>query len=102
LEIQSIVVTSAAVTDGKMTLTARLHVVGEEAERDDAGKLTGGSEQAHQWDEDWTFWRDPSVDSSASERQRTEMRQSQGGWFIAHKGWIVTAIQRAGADATAG
>jgi predicted lipid-binding transport protein (Tim44 family) len=102
LEIQLVVVTAAAVTDGKMTLTARLHVVGEEAERDDAGKLTGGSEQAHQWDEDWTFWRDPSIDSSATDKQRTEMRQAQGGWFIAHKGWMVTAIERAGSDATAG
>jgi predicted lipid-binding transport protein (Tim44 family) len=102
LEIQTITITSAAVTDGKMTLTVRLHLVGEEAERDDAGKLTSGSEQAHQWDEDWTFWRDSSVESATTDKQRTEMRQSQGGWFIAHKGWMVTAIQRAGADAAAG
>jgi len=102
LEIRTIVITSAAVTDGTLTLTTRLHLVGEEAERDDSFKLVSGSEQAHEWDEDWTFWRDPSVDSSATDRQRTEMRQSQGGWFIAHKGWMVTAIERAGADATGG
>jgi hypothetical protein len=102
LEIQTIVITSAAANDGKLTLTARLHLVSEETDRDDAGKLVGGSEVAHEWDKDWTFWRDPSADSSATDRQHTEVAQSHGGWFIAHQGWVVTAIQRAGNDATAG
>jgi predicted lipid-binding transport protein (Tim44 family) len=100
LEIRTIVITSAAVTDGKMTITVRLHLSSEEEERDDAGKLTSGSEQIHEWDEDWTFWRDPSIDSSATDKQRTELFERDGGWFIAHKGWIVTSIQRAKADAT--
>ena len=100
LEIRTIAITSAVVTDGKLAITVRLHLLSEEEERDDAGKLTSGSEQVHEWDEDWTFWRDPSVDSSATDKQRTEMFEREGGWFIAHKGWIVTSIQRAGADAT--
>jgi predicted lipid-binding transport protein (Tim44 family) len=101
LEIRTIVITAAAVTDGKLAITVRLHLSSEEEERDDAGKLTAGSEQIHEWDDDWTFWRDPTVDSSATDKQRTEMFEREGGWFIAHKGWIVTSIQRANVDATA-
>jgi len=96
LEIRSAVITSAQVVDGKLNVVARLHLwVGSNAPTD-------AVEKGNEWDEDWTFWRDPTIDGSASDRDHATRREAEGAWMFAHNGWIVTSIQRDGADAAAG
>jgi predicted lipid-binding transport protein (Tim44 family) len=96
LEIRSAVITSGQVTAGKLTVVARLHLwVGSTAP-------TEGVEAGTEWDEDWTFWRDPTIDASATDRDHATRREADGAWMFAHNGWIVTSITRDGADAAAG
>jgi len=96
LEIKSAVITNAQVTDGKLVIVARLHLwVGSTAPSE-------AVEKGNEWDEDWTFWRDPTIDASATDRDHATRREAEGAWMFAHNGWIVTSIQRDGADAAAG
>jgi predicted lipid-binding transport protein (Tim44 family) len=96
LEIRTAAITGGQVTDGKLTLTVRLHLwVG-------SANPTEAVEAGTEWDEDWTFWRDPTIDSSATDRDHALRREADGFWMFAHKGWIVTSIQRDGADVAAG
>ena len=42
--------------------------------------------------QDWTFERDPSVDTSADDEQH---EVADGGWLVAHRGWRLTGIAAA-------
>jgi hypothetical protein len=42
--------------------------------------------------QDWTFERDPSVDTSAEDEQH---EVADGGWLVAHRGWRLTGIAAA-------
>jgi predicted lipid-binding transport protein (Tim44 family) len=97
LEIKTAVITGGQVADGKLTVTVRLHLwVGS------TDLTTTGVEKGTEWDEDWTFWRDPMIDPTATDRDHALRLLADGFWMFAHKGWIVTSIQRDGADAAAG
>ena len=65
LEIRSAAIESAAVADKKMTVVVRFHLEAEEADVDEVGKVVAGDYTEREWDENWTFWRDASVDASA-------------------------------------
>jgi predicted lipid-binding transport protein (Tim44 family) len=97
LEIQSALITSTNVAEGKLTIVVRFHLWSEEIDRDDEGHVVAGDTSAREWDEDWTFWRDPSDDSAAVDQALTDEPIDAGGWMVAHQGWIVTAIDRVGA-----
>jgi predicted lipid-binding transport protein (Tim44 family) len=94
IEIRSAVITSATATDGKLTVGVRFHVTSAEYDLDREAKVIGGDETAKAWDEDWTFWRDPTIDPTATDRDHAYRREAAGGWLFAHNGWIVTAIAR--------
>jgi predicted lipid-binding transport protein (Tim44 family) len=94
VEIQSAVITSAAVTDGKISIVVRMHLVGKEEDLDENANVVAIDEQYKQWDEEWTFTRDPNVDESAEDARHALLREEDGGWDFAHKGWNVTAIAR--------
>ena len=97
LWIKDAKITGGSVADGKLTVVVQFHLTSQEMDRDGDLKLIAGSDQWQEWDERWTFWRDPSVDTSASDEQRILSREEEGGWMFAHKGWIVTKIERLGA-----
>lgn len=42
--------------------------------------------------QDWTFQRDPSVDTSADDEDH---EVADGGWLVAHRGWRLTGIAAA-------
>ena len=96
LEIKTAVITTAAVTDGKMMLTVRFHLSGEQLDRDDKMNIVSGTTDVVEWDEDWAFWRDPSVNADDIDQQHDLAREIDGGWMFAHKGWVVTSITRVG------
>ena len=42
--------------------------------------------------QDWTFERDPGVDTSADDEQH---EVADGGWTVAHRGWRLAGIAAA-------
>jgi predicted lipid-binding transport protein (Tim44 family) len=98
LSIMAAEITSATVTDGKMTAVVHFKITSQEMDRDEKFNMIAGSTDWQSWDEMWTFWRDPSVDTSASDEDHILSREQEGGWMFAHKGWIVTKIERVGAQ----
>jgi len=42
--------------------------------------------------QDWTFERDPSIDTSADDEDH---EVADGGWLVAHRGWRLTGIAAA-------
>lgn len=97
LEVRSSVIESAAVDgDGTITLGVRFHLVAEELDRADDGTVLAGDDGAREWDERWTFFRDPRTDGSAADAIRSFEPLDRGGWLVAHRGWIVIAIERLG------
>jgi predicted lipid-binding transport protein (Tim44 family) len=96
IEIRSATITSAAVTDCKMSLGVRMQLVGKEYYVDDAFALVDGDDEYHSWDEDWTFVRDMAIDGRGTDRTHALLREEQGGWDFAHHGWIAARITRTG------
>lgn len=76
------VITAAGVSAGREEIDCRFSV-------------TWGVDSAttRTWNERWHFQRDPSVDSAATDEQH-ELEPSHDGWIVAHRGWIVNAIER--------
>ncbi|MGD0833983.1 MAG: TIM44-like domain-containing protein [Candidatus Dormibacteria bacterium] len=94
LEVEDAVIVEAAVTDGREVLDVRLEVAGEELDRDDATlAVVSGDQVVRRWSELWRFERDPSMDSSQTDLQHT-LRFGDDGWLVAHRGWVVTGIER--------
>jgi predicted lipid-binding transport protein (Tim44 family) len=98
LEIQSAAITTAQVVQGKLVIIVRFHLWA----MTEGAAPVNGIDQGSSWDENWTFWRDPTIDAGATDHEHALRREVEGGWLFAHKGWIVTSITRAGADAAAG
>ena len=93
LEVENVTITGAQVAAGHEVLDVILQVAGEELERDDAtGAVVGGDAVVRRWSEHWRFERDPSLDSSATDREHT--LRFTDGWWVAHRGWVVTQIER--------
>ncbi len=94
IEICSAIITNAAVSERTMSLVVRMHLVGKEYYVDEAFDIVDGDNEYHNWDEDWTFVRDMSVDVSGTDRTHALLREDQGGWGYAHRGWTVASIER--------
>jgi predicted lipid-binding transport protein (Tim44 family) len=97
LEIRSAQIQSTEVVDGKIQIAVGLHLRSEEVDLDDAGKVVAGDYTDRDWDEVWTFVRDPRIDTRAFDAALVDIPLDKGGWLFAHKGWIVTSITRLGA-----
>jgi hypothetical protein len=101
LEVDNATIIAAAVAGGREVLDVRLDVAGEEMERDDAtGAVVAGDATVRRWSERWRFERDPSMDSSQTDRDHT-LKFGDEGWMVAHRGWVVTQIERLPAPPTA-
>jgi predicted lipid-binding transport protein (Tim44 family) len=94
IEIRSAIITRATVSEHKMCLVVRMHLVGKEYYVDDAFDIVDGDDEYHNWDEDWTFVRDTSIDGRGADRTHALLREEQGGWGFAHRGWTVASIAR--------
>ncbi|MGD1034233.1 MAG: TIM44-like domain-containing protein [Candidatus Dormibacteria bacterium] len=94
LEVDEATIVAAAIVGGREVLDVRLDVAGEEMERDDAtGAVVAGDATVRRWSERWRFERDPSMDSSQTDRDHT-LKFGDEGWMVAHRGWVVTRIER--------
>jgi len=74
-DIASAEVTAASVVDGRERAVVRFGI-------------NSGSAVT----QDWTFERDPSVDSSVEDEQN---EVADGGWTVPHRGWRLTGIAAA-------
>ena len=74
-DIATAEVTTASVVDGRERAVVRFGI--------------NGSTSVTQ---DWTFERDPTVDTSADDEQH---EIADGGWLVAHCGWRLTGIAAA-------
>lgn len=97
LEIDAATITSARVEEGTPAIVVRFHLRGEELDRDGSLRVVAGDDSEHEWDEDWTFQRPPQSDTDSVDEQHALLASEEGGWMFAHRGWVVTAIQRVGA-----
>jgi hypothetical protein len=75
-DIASAEVTAASLVSGREQAIVRFGIVG------DTSPVT----------QDWTFERDPSVDSSVEDEQH---EVADGGWTVAHRGWRLLGIAAA-------
>jgi hypothetical protein len=74
-DIASAEVTAASVVDGRERAVVRFGING-------SASVT----------QDWTFERDPSVDTSDDDEDH---EVADGGWMVAHRGWRLTGIAAA-------
>jgi predicted lipid-binding transport protein (Tim44 family) len=72
LEVRTAVIQSVDVTGGKITIVVRFHLESEEVDRDTTGRVVAGGFSEHNWDEDWTFWRDPAIGPAPTDRERRQ------------------------------
>ena len=94
-------IVAAAVAGGREVIDVRLDVAGEEMERDDAtAAIVAGDATVRHWSERWRFERDSSMDSSQTDLEHT-LKFGDEGWMVAHRGWVVTQIERLPASAAA-
>ena len=89
LEIDDARIVKTGLAGGTETVTVRLWLRGERLVRDDAtGQVVDGGTDEVSWQEDWTLARDPAHSDTVEDQ--TFVRSGQ--WFVAHRGWVVTAI----------
>lgn len=74
-DIASAEVTAASVVAGRERVVVRFGIIGSTS-------VT----------QDWTFERDPSVDTSHDDEDH---EVADGGWLVAHRGWRLTGIASA-------
>ncbi len=74
-DIASAEVTTASVVDGRERAVVRFGIIGSTS-------VT----------QDWTFERDPSVDTSHDDEDH---EVADGGWLVAHRGWRLMGIAAA-------
>jgi hypothetical protein len=75
-DVASAEVTAASIVSGREQAVVRFAIVGE------AAPVT----------QDWTFERDPGVDTSVEDEQH---EVADGGWTVAHRGWRLVGIAAA-------
>jgi hypothetical protein len=75
-DISSVEMTAASLVSGREQAVVRFSIIG------DAAPVT----------QNWTFERDPSVDTSAEDEQH---EVADGGWTVAHRGWRLIGIAAA-------
>jgi len=96
LEITSAAIEAATVAATKITIVVRFHLEAAEVEVDESATVVAGDYTQRQWDENWTFERDTSVDAAPVDTALTFVPIEAGGWLVAHRGWMVTAVDRVG------
>lgn len=95
LWIKDAVIADARVIDGQEQIDVLFSIsAGEEDVDDRTGQVLVGDSTEHSWEERWRFTRDPGADTAASDERHEISLDRTGQWMFAHRGWVVTQIER--------
>jgi predicted lipid-binding transport protein (Tim44 family) len=95
LTVQDAVIAGAQVTGGQEQVDVIFTISAIEEDVDDrSGQVLAGDTSARSWQERWRFTRDPGGDTSASDERHEISFDRPSQWLVAHRGWIVTHIER--------
>jgi predicted lipid-binding transport protein (Tim44 family) len=95
LWINDAVIANAQVIDGQEQIDVRFSIsAGEEDVDDRTGQVLDGDSTERPWEERWRFTRDPGSDTAASDERHQITLDRAGNWMVAHRGWVVTEIDR--------
>jgi len=95
LWLNDAVIAGAQVIDGREQIDVRFSIsAGEEDVDDRTGQVVDGDSTEHPWEERWRFTRDPGSDTAASDERHQITLDRAGNWMVAHRGWVVTQIER--------
>lgn len=95
LMIKDAVITGAQVVGGQEQIDVRFAIsAGEEDVDDRSGQVVAGDSTERSFDERWRFSRDPGADTAASDERHEISLDRTDQWLVAHRGWIVTEIER--------
>jgi len=95
LWLNDAVISRVEVSDGQEQIDVRFSISAAEEDVDDVtGETKSGDQDEHSWAEVWRFTRHSGADTTDSDErhQVTSVRADQ--WMFAHRGWIVTDIER--------
>jgi hypothetical protein len=56
--------------------------------------VLAGDGAEHSWKERWRFTRNPKADTSVSDERHEITFAGTDQWMVAHRGWVVTEIER--------
>jgi predicted lipid-binding transport protein (Tim44 family) len=95
LTVKDAVIAGAQVIGGQEQIDVRFSIsAGEEDMDDRTGHVLAGDSTERSWEERWRFTRDPGADTSASDERHQITFDRAGQWMVAHRGWVVTEIER--------
>lgn len=95
LTVKDAVIAAAQVIGGQEQIDVLFSICAAEEDVDDyTGQVLAGDTSEHSWEERWRFMRDPQADTLASDERHEITFDRAGQWMVAHRGWIVTQIER--------
>jgi Tim44-like domain len=95
LSLSDAVIASAEVVAGHEEIGVRFSIVAAEEDVDDrTHQVLAGDSSEHSWDELWRFVRDPQAHASANDERHETTLVAADQWMVAHRGWVVTEIER--------
>ncbi len=95
LTVKDAVIAGAQVIGGQEQIDVLFSISAVEEDLDDrTGQVLAGDTCEHSWEERWRFAREPQADTSASDERHEITFDRTGQWMVAHRGWIVTQIER--------
>jgi predicted lipid-binding transport protein (Tim44 family) len=95
LWLKDAVIADARVVDGQEQIDVRFSIsAGEEDVDDRTRQVLVGDSIERSWEERWRFTRDPGADTSASDERHQISLDPTDQWMFAHRGWVVTQIER--------
>jgi predicted lipid-binding transport protein (Tim44 family) len=95
LWLKDAVISGAEVVGGHEEIDVRFSISAAEEEVDDStGQVLSGNDALHSWDERWRFRRDPKADTSVDDERHEIAPARPDQWMVAHRGWVVTEIER--------
>jgi predicted lipid-binding transport protein (Tim44 family) len=95
LTVNDAVMASAQVMGGLEQIDVLFSISATEEDLDDrTGQVLAGDSAERSWQERWRFARNPTGDTSVTDERHEVTFARADQWMVAHRGWVVTQIDR--------
>src|SRR5215471_9179731 len=95
LTVNDAVIASAQVVGGLEQIDVLFSISAAEEDLDDrTGQVLAGDSTERSWKERWRFARNPKADTSVTDERHEITFARADQWMVAHRGWVVTQIDR--------